>query len=986
MHRNLIFRFIVSFAILASILLLSQPAFSQEGKTGPTTGKAPSGKWFTLQSEHFCVHYNKGSEKLAERAARIAEDVHKRLAADIGWLPGARTHIVILDWMDSINGWASPLPRNTITIYPVGPGMEALELTYTDDWLRMVITHEYVHTLTLDMVSGLPAVFRKVFGRSIATVPNAFMPEWILEGYAVYEESKQTAGGRVKGPYFDMVLRAAVLEGRFNDISQAQSGLDTWPAATHYIYGAMFCKYLADRFGEGKLAEIYRRQSSGLSPFVPWAPGEFETVILTLCWLAADPVGESGYWLFGANSYKRLWHDWHLNLRMRYEKQKVQIGRDGVTESQQLTHTGYRTGCPKFSPDGAHIAYISRGSDRDTQLRIMDSGGKDDRLLCEGEILCFNWSPDGRKIVFAMLDWWRGVFLYSDLYVYELESGKVSRLTRGLRARAPAFSPDGKKILFAVNTGQGNSGLAVLDMDCEKDPVTYITDSADQSFYSGCAWSPDGKEIAYIRHAPGALQQIYVAEAVTDGRSQEFSPSWSYDGKYLLFSSSRTGVHNIFAYCLETEKTHRLTNVLGGAISPSLSPDGTTLAFAGYWANGWDIHSTEVEVQKAPAAQPAKHVLGEVKYELPRLALSKRSYSAFETLLPTAWTPFFFSTGEYGVMVAGHDVLERHFYTLEAGANCNNDYPVAGGTYTYAGLNYRGLPVDLNLRAFVRPVLFTELMTDLTGGYVDYWENRTLVNASFEARVWRSTSTSLRIASGYEFKQFERITSRLAGGIVPGTGTLRSAYISCLFDSTKFYNLGISAADGRTVRLSAKSAGPTLGSDYRIDSYTLRWSEFVSVPGAPHHVLLARACGGVSEGDVIDKRSFFQVGGLADFLSEYDQEWFALRGYESGEFLGTRAAVATLEYRFPLWLIESGPATRPTFFRKLSGYVFVDSGDAWTGQGYIRSFKTGAGFGLRLTGDLFYAKNDVLAWDVGFAHGFDKSGIDQVYFTLTYVW
>lgn len=993
---------IVRFAACAAIWIVvvfvsGQAAFSQDKMVGPTTGKLPDHRWFTLESEHFLVHFNAGSQALAKEVAGIAEDVHARLTKEIKWELSSRTHIVILDWYDSINAWASPLPRNTIVIYPVGPGVQELELSYTDDWLRLVITHEYTHTLSMDMVSGVLGVFRSIFGRSLATVPNAFLPKWMLEGYAIYEETKHTSGGRIRGTYFDMVLRCAVLEGKFNTISQAQSGIDVWPMSTHYIYGGMFFQYLVDTFGEGRVFEIFKSQSCIPSPYMPWLPAELEFFAIFLYWIIGDPVGGNAAMIFGCQSYERLWSAWHAHLKERYRRQRAEIEKRPLTRSRPLTGTGYQTSEPRFSPDGRHIAYISRGGDRYTQLRLMDADGSSDRLLYQGAVQSLSWSPDGRKIAFAMLDFWRGTFFYSDLYVYDLRSRGVTRLTHGLRVRTPAWSPDGKRILFAVNTGGGNSDLAVLDLTGQESPVTYLTHSRDFSFYSGCTWSPDGTKIAYVRLASGKLQQIYVAapdgtgaEALTDGLSQDLAPAWSPDGKYLLFTSSRTGAYNIFAYSFETRRTLQLTNVIGGAISPSLCADGETLAFAGYSSSGWDIQTRRIDMADAPEAAPRSRIIVRTEYETLERDYEVRNYHALETILPTAWMPFSFSAGllheEMGVIVAGMDVLEKHSYLLQLGYNPKKDRPVLGLIYDYMGNKYRGVPVVLSFEAFRQPVLLTGLMQDQYGDFVDYWEDRALADISLTGTVWRSTQTNVKVSLGYEFKSFGRISHLKPGCTVPGTGRLSSVYLSGLFDDTKLYPLSISPTDGRAVRLSCKCAGRSLGSDYQVRSCTLRWSEYVSVPWAAHHVVMALLAGGVSEGDVIDRRSFFQVGGLKDFMSESESEFFQLRGYKASEFLGTRAALITLEYRLPLWLIEGGPATKPVFFRKLSGFAFVDCGNAWSRSCSVREFKAGAGAGLRLAFDLFYRSSGVLCLELGIARGFGEEGIDQIYLTTTLLW
>jgi len=90
--------------------------------------------------------------------------------------------------------------------------------TRYDDWLRLVITHEYTHVLQLDMASKLPLALRSIFGRLY--FPNALQPEWLIEGLATFEETELTAGGRGRSPGSEMVLRLAALEGRIPTLDE----------------------------------------------------------------------------------------------------------------------------------------------------------------------------------------------------------------------------------------------------------------------------------------------------------------------------------------------------------------------------------------------------------------------------------------------------------------------------------------------------------------------------------------------------------------------------------------------------------------------------------------------------------------------------------------------------------------------------------------------------------------------------------------------
>ena len=112
----------------------------------------PSFSWMTLTSPHFLIHFHQGEEALAKHVAVIAEDVHNRLVPRMKSQPHERTHIVLVDALDDANGSATTVPYNLITLYitqPLGePGFGAHP---HDDWMRMLITHEYTHIVQFDI-------------------------------------------------------------------------------------------------------------------------------------------------------------------------------------------------------------------------------------------------------------------------------------------------------------------------------------------------------------------------------------------------------------------------------------------------------------------------------------------------------------------------------------------------------------------------------------------------------------------------------------------------------------------------------------------------------------------------------------------------------------------------------------------------------------------------------------------------------------------
>ena len=140
---------------------------------GATTASAagrydPRLRFRTIRTPHFDIHAHQGEEAMARRLAAIAERVRVKFQPDLG-VPRGRVQIILVDQTDVSNGWATPLPYDTIEITAVPPASESL-IGNTTDWLELVFTHEYTHILHLDRSRGLLQGVRRVFGR----VPPAF--------------------------------------------------------------------------------------------------------------------------------------------------------------------------------------------------------------------------------------------------------------------------------------------------------------------------------------------------------------------------------------------------------------------------------------------------------------------------------------------------------------------------------------------------------------------------------------------------------------------------------------------------------------------------------------------------------------------------------------------------------------------------------------------------------------------------------------------
>ncbi len=934
----------------------------------------PSFRWSVLETPHFLVHFHQGGEEAARRAAAVAEDVHRRLAPRIRWEPRGRTRLVLADATDDPNGLASPFPYNRIVIYLTPPaGGLGLGLVSQDDWLRYVITHEYAHILQLDMVRGLPSALQYVFGRLY--FPNLFQPVWLIEGLAAYEETEQTSGGRGRSPGAEMVLRMAALEGRFPRPGRMAVFPDSWPAGSvPYIFGESFTRHLSETYGREALARASETYSGRWLPFL------------------VDSTARRTY----GSGYGELWHDWRRSLTERADAAFTAIAARGLTDSTPLTDRGFITTAPSYAPDGRRIAYAVLQGDEYPGIYIMDSDGRNGRKLLENVFphsasgAFVAWTPAGDGLVYTRKEIVRNTAEYTDLYLHDLGTGKEFRLTKGLRARDPRVSPDGKRVVF-VMTSLGRTRLALLNREAatvgpatEKEVVP-VTDWSDLQ-YESPAWSPDGTRIAVGRGGPGGLRDIVimdpagaVLEEVTRDRAIDLAPAWAPDGRTLFFSSDRSGVFNIYAYDRSTQELRQVTNMLGGAFAPSVAPDGASLAFSSYSSRGFDIHRLALEPGAWRPAEPYEERYPVAAYEAQEVPSAVRPYSPRSTIYPRFWLPAVLFTPEDGAMLGAltlnEDAVERHWYLASVFYG-----PQSHRTWYDLDYVYEGFYPSLRLRVADRDTTHSGFLEDERGriSFVD--RSRTAGGAVILPLLRNDRKQWFTLE--YQQRRLSALTELPPwpgyAGPLPVEGRLAAVRAGWLLSSTREYAFSFGPEDGRKIEFGMERFDEAVGSELEFTRYTADWREYLGLPWR-HHVLLARAFYGGSTGSG-PPQGVYELGGdtPGDVTTTLDDALLSLRGYPPNVLRGRKAALATVEYRFPIMNIERGADTAPFFARRLHGAVFWEAGSAWEGEYRSADLRRSAGAELRM--NITFSYNLPITLRLVAARGLDEDGETQLYF------
>lgn len=531
----------------------------------------PDLTWRTIQTDHFNITFHQGEEQLADEFSSQVEHIFDTMTEELKWSPKRRTEVVLIDRTDTSNGYAQTLPYNTIVIFVTGP-QEDSTLSFYDDWLLSIGTHEYTHILHMDTHHGIVTAARAVIGRIAST--NNLSPWWMVEGLATFQETRHTTGGRGRSPQVDMIKRTAVIEDDFPPLGNLD-GLQPDPPGGNlrYLFGQDFMQFVADQTGE----DVWTKWIHTYGGHIPYA-------------LPAKKV-------FGKRLVP-LYFDWREHLFERYNQQAKEIRTLGVREGSLVSDGVASCTAPRFAPDGEKIVWSCYDRATGSALWIADGkADKPEKLRQDRGAKNFAWRNDSKAFAYAATHVVNRFNTWSDVYMYNLESEALSALTNGARARDPDFSPDGSRLMTITNRVQNNQ-LSYLTVDRQ---LHAITENTDHTQYSTPRYSPDGATLALSVWKDGQRDLwLYSSDAeplrrLTGDRAIDRDPEWSSDGRWLFFSSDRTGVPNIFAISMETERLYQVTNVLTGAVKPSVHPNGALLAYQQYSADGWDVRALELD-------------------------------------------------------------------------------------------------------------------------------------------------------------------------------------------------------------------------------------------------------------------------------------------------------------------------------------------------------------------------------------------------------
>lgn len=907
----------ISFALaaLAATLCLAPTSEAQFRGFGKNKVRYDRFDWSIYHSPHFDVYFYPEEEQFLEKVVSFAESAYDHLSREFDFqiqqptpLIFYRTHNefeqnnIILNFIpEGVAAFASPA-RNRM-VMPVG---------MPDPVLYELLLHELTHIFQ----------YHILFQGSLSRAATARPPQWLMEGMASYMADDEDG-------YAKMVLRDAVVNDLIPSVAEGNpSGYFA------YRFGHAVFDFIEERWGkEGFRDFIYEfRNTLGARPgraverafridpedfdveFRRWLrqkylkqliergepsdfgrpfrvddePGSNETSAVAspsgdLVASFSIQKGDIDIVLFDSQVRRQI-RNLTRGLSTRYEYLVAQAFTVGRRMGRDLA----------FSPDGNYLAAFAR-RDNGRVLLLFDvlKGGIAREIEMDlDQQMGLDWSPDGTKIAFSAAR--EGHF---DIYLLDVESGVPEPLTQDpIFDGAPAFSPDGKSMVFSSDVG-GRTKLFRVE-----------------------------------------LANPTLRFQLTTGESEDRDAIFSPDGKRLYFTSERDGYDNVFGLDLASGDLRQYTNVVTGCSLPAVlsRPDGKeSLVFAGNWNGQSKLYLTDleepvgpvqkVEISQTPAA-PGELPKFEPAIEVAVDEANKDKYRGYRFFLTDAQTTFGVDDSQ---TLLGTVYLNFSDYLGDKQLTAIlSSYDALSNFF----ISYNDLSKRLQKGVAVfddRDFLFV-LQDANTGQIIDRRGEIRITGAAAQLTYPLSLSTRVGGSLGYVFRKFPQQQ------FVPGQGIVVREV------KDDFPYVDVSLVQDKAIYANW---GPVKGHRFRIDGYYApdledSGSLLTEISGdfryyAPTTLrsgFAFRLFAGVREGNTPTP---FRIGGES------------IRGFQFRELAGDRAGFATAEYRFPLIEMLALPVLR---FQGIRGRVFLDVGAVWyddfgvleinpDGSFFVRDFK-----------------------------------------------
>ncbi len=589
------YRFLGLFTLLAALAVVFPP-MTEAQYFGRNKVQYDEFDFKVMETRNFNIHFYPEAAQPIEDVARMSERWYERLARifehDLGERrplifyathPHFQQTNVLQGTVGEGTGGVTEGLRDRV-IMPLG-------VSHADT--DHVLGHELVHSFQFDIA-----------GRRGGIQGLMQLPLWFVEGMAEY----LSLGG--ESTHTGMWMRDAVLRDEFPTTRMMTRDMRRY---FPYRFGHAFWAYIGGTYGDQAVSELLRRATR-----TGWNAASTEVL-----GVPADTV--SAQWKRAAEE--------HYGPLM---EGRTPPGEAGALLLSPETGAGHQNLAPSLSPDGRYVAFLSEKDLFTIELFLADAQtGEIIRRITSAvrdahfDAIRFldssgGWSPDGEHLAVAVFAEGR-----NKIQLYRTRDGRRDRLltvpSEIGEIRGPVYSPDGNRMAFSGKV-EGRTDLFIKEL--ESGEVTRLT--SDRYTALQPTFSPDGRRIAFVTDrgpetdwdrlvtGPRSIGILHLETGEVErlaplDRADHWNPQFTPDGQGLYFLADPDGFRDIYRVDLNSGEIWQATRLATGvsgitAATPALTvaPETGSVAFSVFDGGEYHIYgldAAEVEGEEILAAE-----------------------------------------------------------------------------------------------------------------------------------------------------------------------------------------------------------------------------------------------------------------------------------------------------------------------------------------------------------------------------------------------
>lgn len=644
----------MKYILLIATLLLSRANYAQLLNTFQTDSGV---KWEKLDSNLMTIYYPNNMEEQAQYILKLSNYYFKLVSKDFN-RPPEKVDLVLRNNVSIPNGFVTLARRRTEwfahqNISPITGGLS---------WYESLAVHELRHVMQMDFMkrSNLKTWFylygEIVFGNLV----HIALPSWYFEGDAVDAETRYTYGGRGRSPRFSSRMKA-VLNNKIPSYDQFLAGTKENNLPNHYVYGYVLIKYGRETYGDNFWTRVIARTSD--SPFNPYA-------------FYAAIEGNSGesFQQFYDNAMKSFSSDISLNQKNK-EVYKNQILPSKKNEKLFYLEKGLNS-----------FWTLKKNDNQVETFNIIPRLSRP--LITDSSFIYTQYIQDSRY----------GTQNYSDLFIYEIESGKTKRITKDQHHYHPQIFEDTLSTISKDDANNFYLTLFDLKMNYSRKEINLLKNRIPLQH----VWID--QENVVILNEKNRYKYLTIYNLQNNLYTDILGPTlnnindFTINDKTLFFEADapQSDSVEIFSMNLDDHQIKQCTQSLLGSYSPDVHKD--LLYYSKETLYGKRIYSQKLNCQNIERAFFDTELTTIDKIPYKKMTVSE--FDKFET--PYAWS--FLGPGGYQLGLQSSNILNTLNVSGLIGYSTNEQTPYASMTASYAKY-YPIFDLGLNFQKQSREVL-----------------------------------------------------------------------------------------------------------------------------------------------------------------------------------------------------------------------------------------------------------------------------------------